>query len=260
MSNKKKITTIKCEKCFEYSNYKKIYKDKIWRICGIGNTINSNTRSCHKFKGVNEKMNDINNYKEIMKKLKPFYEKYTNGPNAISTDGMSISLELATFIYYLCNTYKFKTLMDRGSGFSSFVLRLYAEEQDFNVEVYSIDDNREWLNKTKNFLKENNLSIKKMYMWNWFYGRYKNKIKFDFMLEDAKKKLRVETSNEFTSFMDKENGVILWDDAKPHNGLITNQAIKLNINKYDIKKYTIDKYGRYGVITTKRKLEEFEKI
>lgn len=202
----------------------------------------------------------IDTYNETMEKLKPFYEKYTNGPNAISTDGMAISLETATFMYYLCDTYKFKTLMDRGSGFSSFVLRLYADEQDFDVKVYSIDDNKEWLNKTKEFLKLVDLDCKNIYLWSWFYGRYKNKLKFDFILEDAKKQLRMDTPNELTSFINEKNGMILWDDALVHNGILTNQCERLKMNKYDTIKYTMDKYNRYATLTTKRNLNCFEKI
>lgn len=179
--------------------------------------------------------------------LKDEYEWYTTN---ISTDGMAISLEMSAFMYAFCNEYKFETLMDRGSGFSSYVLRLYAKIQDFPVEVYSVDNHEGWLEKTKLFLERNNVSTDNLYMWDDFKGF---NIKFDFILEDAKKKLRVETPKQLVNFA-KNNGVILWDDAKVHSGLIDNMRKKKKMDFYDTKKYTIDKYNRYGVLTSRRKL------
>lgn len=201
----------------------------------------------------------IDDYNEKMEILRPFYERYTKGPDAISTDGMAISLETATFMYQLCHMYRFETLMDRGSGFSSFVLRKYAEDRHFSVDVYSIDDSKEWLDKTREFLEENYLNTDNLMLWDDFYKSYKNSIEFDFILEDAKKKLRVDTPNKLTSFIEYY-GIILWDDALPHNGLLTNQCEKLNMKKYNVKKYTFDSYGRYATLTTRRKLVDFEKI
>lgn len=194
-------------------------------------------------------------FKEIKEKLLPFYNDYTKN---VSTDGMAISLETASFMYYLCNKYKFKTLMDRGSGFSSFVLRLYAKEQkEFPVTVYSVDDSEIWLNKTKDFLEKYELNTDNMFIWEDFYKSFKNGVKFEFILEDAKKYLRVETPDELTSFL-RRDGVLLWDDSNAHGALINNQCSKLNMKRYDIKEFTIDKYNRYATLTTTRILKDFE--
>lgn len=202
-------------------------------------------------------MNDFDEkYYEVTETLKAFYDVYTS---KVSTDGMAISLKVATFMYFLCDKYKFRYVMDRGSGFSSFVLRFYAKKQLLPITVFSVDDSEEWLNKTESFLKYNYVDSNNLFLWDDFYSRFKNNLKFDFILEDAKKYLRVKTPNELTSFI-KEDGMILWDDAKVHSGLIGNQCMKKAMYMYNIKHLTLDDYGRYAALTTKRELKEFEKI
>jgi protein-L-isoaspartate O-methyltransferase len=186
-------------------------------------------------------------------KIESFYNYYTKN---ISPDNMAISLKLAFFMYELCNKYKFMTVMDRGSGFSSFILRLYAKEQDFPVTVYSVDSSSEWIEKTRSYLEQNNLSTKNLYVWNDFYGLFKGKIKFDFILEDAKSGLRRKTPNELTSFLSK-NGVMLWDDyhTKCHKIIIKKQCVRLNMEIVDIQEETLDSYGRFGALTTCRNMK-----
>jgi protein-L-isoaspartate O-methyltransferase len=183
-------------------------------------------------------------------KIEEAYKYYTEN---ISPDNMSMSLKLAFFMYELCNKFKFEIVMDRGSGFSSFILRLYAEEQDFPVTVFSVDSSSEWIKKTRSYLEQNNLSTKNLYIWDDFYRSFKGKIEFDFILEDAITILRKRTPNQLTSFLSK-NGVMLWDDyqTKYHKKIVKNQCVKLNMEIVDIQEETLDSYGRYGVLTRKK--------
>jgi predicted O-methyltransferase YrrM len=45
-----------------------------------------------------------------------------------------------------------------GSGFSSFVFRLYAKRTGEQVTVVSVDDSSEWLDRTRAFLEDSGLS------------------------------------------------------------------------------------------------------
>ena len=203
----------------------------------------------------------IKKYKKI---LKDDYEWYTTN---ISNDGMAMSLELASFMYLLCDTFKFETLMDRGSGFGSFVLRKYAKEND--AKVFSIDDNSEWLDTTKTYLKMHNLNTDNLYLWEKFYDIHypvclalNNFNMFDFILEDASTNLRVSTADEVISFLE-EDGVMLYDDAHyniTHQPIIKRQAKKLEMYEYDIKKITKDSYSRFGALITRKNIDWLEKI
>ena len=180
------------------------------------------------------------------------YDYYINNE---SMDGMPISVETAKFMYYLCNQCKFKTLMDRGSGFSSFILRLYASEQDFPVDVFSIDTDPDWIEKTKAYLDLRNLNTDNFYIWDDFYRNRKD-IRFDFILEDAKFELRITTYNQFIKLINAD-GVILWDDANhnSHKPIILSCAKELGFKVIDIKNLTVDKFGRCSTLTTNRQID-----
>jgi len=61
-------------------------------------------------------------YKTLFNSIKSEHKVYIEH---ISSPEMAMSLELAYFIMNYCIEYKPKRLLDLGSGFSSFVFRLY---------------------------------------------------------------------------------------------------------------------------------------
>ena len=194
---------------------------------------------------------------KYMEKLQDDYSWYTSN---ISSSGMAMSLELASFMYLLCDKFKFRTLMDRGSGFGSFVLRKYAGEQDFPVEVFSIDDNAEWLKKTKEYLHMKWLDSDNLFLWDDFLNLISPT--FDFILEDASTNLRVQTTNEMISLL-KEDGIVLFDDchyAVTHVPIIKKHKIEQEMFEYDIKELTIDSYTRFGTFLTRKDIDWLEKI
>ena len=57
--------------------------------------------------------------------IKKYYDKYVS---EISTPGMAISLESSLTILSLLEYFKPKSILDLGSGFSSFLFRLYKKK------------------------------------------------------------------------------------------------------------------------------------
>lgn len=195
----------------------------------------------------------IEEYKERLRKN---YEYYTKN---ISSDGMAISLNLASFMYMLCDLNKFEVIMDRGSGFSSYILRRYASEQDFDVVVFSIDTDIDWLDKTKEYLLNNNLSIDNIYIWDDIDCKEMNG-EFDFILEDAKLSLRISTFPEMFDLLN-DDGTILWNDGhyKTHRDILEANKEKFKYIE-DIEYITKDSYGRYGLLSSNVKLNYQKKI
>ena len=66
----------------------------------------------------------------------------------VSIAGYAISLEASKAILDLMVKYKPETILDLGSGWSSYLLRLKG------AEVWSVDTDKQWLEKTKVFLKQ----------------------------------------------------------------------------------------------------------
>jgi predicted O-methyltransferase YrrM len=99
--------------------------------------------------------------------LAPAYARYTA---TVSPAPISISLELAVFLRVLCEQTHPQSILDLGSGFSSYVFRCYARESvpvgfPAPPPVYSLDQSRRWLEKTRVFLDQQHLDTRHLATW-----------------------------------------------------------------------------------------------
>jgi len=79
----------------------------------------------------------------------------------ISRADMAASFELSSLTFQLCLNVKPKKMLDMGSGFSSYVLRTYADEST-ESKVYSVDDDSAWLEKTRNYLRDSKVNTENL--------------------------------------------------------------------------------------------------
>jgi predicted O-methyltransferase YrrM len=82
------------------------------------------------------------------------HARYATG---VSTPDYAISLELASFLLRLCRDRRPARLVDLGSGFSSFVFRRYQAGDPGDPEVWSVDDDAAWLERTASYLDDHGL-------------------------------------------------------------------------------------------------------
>jgi hypothetical protein len=85
-------------------------------------------------------------------RLASAWEEELRGPHhdytcKVSDQIFAISLRLATTMLALCDVAKPARLLDTGSGFSSYALRLWATRN--GGEVTSLDHDPDWLVRTK---------------------------------------------------------------------------------------------------------------
>lgn len=92
---------------------------------------------------------------EIKNLLEKDYNLYCN---KVSTEIMASSLECVLLLLGLCMDAK--SVIDFGSGFSSYALRKFAKIYNKDIEIYSVDDDVEWLDKTRQFIEQNGLDSK----------------------------------------------------------------------------------------------------
>lgn len=211
-------------------------------------SLQSGVRSYKKFKSIG-KFNHIT--PEIIARyntlLKPYYDLYIR---EVSRADMATSLELATFMYTICEINKYTRLLDMGSGLSSFVFRLYAKEHP-GVEVFSVDDDVAWLAKTKDYLSKHKLNTDKMLTLEEFLTL--KEFGFDCVLHDLN---FVEVRIDFVEKIlqtTKDHGIIIFDDVhKPDYQYALLRKLKDNrVKAYDLKSITHDKYGRFALAVVK---------
>lgn len=180
---------------------------------------------------------------DLRRILLPFFEEYIRD---VSSEIMAISLELSAFLLFLCDLRRPRRILDLGSGFSSFVFRHHMSGANPKPDVWSVDDSREWLDKTRSFLTRRNLPADRLISWDDFVRQDPGR--FDLILYDLggfefrkNSLVRVLRSAE-------AGGVLILDDVHAADyGRYVIRALKdRNRDYFNIRSYTLDHYGRYS--------------
>ena len=179
--------------------------------------------------------------------LMPYYQEYIRD---VSRPDMAASLELTVFIYTICKLNGYSKLLDMGSGLSSFVFRLYANETP-GVQVYSVDDDVAWLEKTKHFLQGHKLEVKGIIPLEEFLSL--GELDFDCILHDLNfVEVRINHVERLMKIA-KHNGIVIFDDAHKtdYSFSLLRMLKKKHAKLYNLKPVTLDSYGRFSVAAIK---------
>jgi predicted O-methyltransferase YrrM len=175
-------------------------------------------------------------------KLHPYYEEYIK---EVSRADMAASLEMAALLLTLCEIKGYKRLLDTGTGFSSFVFRLYAKQH--TAEVFSVDDDQAWLQKSIDFLKRHDVSTKNVIMIDDFLSG--SETGFDLALHDMNfVEIRINYVEQILQKMSR-GGFMIFDDVHKTEYLfpLLEKLKKLNQIPYDLRPVTLDRFGRYAL-------------
>ena len=177
-----------------------------------------------------------------MSKLQPAYSRYVS---EVSTWGWAASLEASAFLYTFASIQQSKRIVDLGSGFSSYVLRLCSMNELNGSVVYSVDYSSEWLDKTRSFLTDNDVPSDNMITWSDF--RNSDKGKFDLIFHDlgGERGIRYDSLPFVLTLLD-ENGTIVLDDMhKPgYEATVKREFDKSKLALYSLRSYTKEKASR----------------
>jgi predicted O-methyltransferase YrrM len=161
---------------------------------------------------------------------------------------MALSLETAALAWVLCEERKPSKIVDMGSGFSSFVLRHWAKTS--GAEVWSIDDDAAWLEKSRDFCRLTNVSVDNFETWDAFKNRDD---RFDLVIYDlGRMPCRVTNVEKSFDFL-KRNGIMIVDDMHKFNyGKEVRRVIEeKGLTGVDMKASTTDAHeGRHCWIVT----------
>lgn len=187
-----------------------------------------------------KKYNLFYNFKQIdNKEWNSIVDKYYYYISNISTESMAISLETSRLLYYYLKNNRVQRILDFGSGFSSYLFRSIHEN------VITVDDDLNWLEKTKMFLNDNKVYDSDLYHLGenaW------KELKYDFIFVDLNFIEERVKHIKLILTLTQENSVIIFDDVHKLNYLKELNK-KLNTQKgYILNKITFDKFGRYALI------------
>jgi len=177
--------------------------------------------------------------------LKPFYSQYVQ---RVSAADMAVSLRTASFLWAMCVGLEPKSILDLGSGFSSFVFRFYAKSRSTNV--WSVDDDPVWLARTRNYLATVDVPTDCLIVWNAFLSTTAT---FELVFHDlGNMQSRGRTLRHALARTNCHCGVLVLDDVHKEEYQVPMRDALANCRcRYlDAKAFTLDGFGRYcGVVT-----------
>jgi len=182
---------------------------------------------------------------EFRDRIFPYYDEYIHG---VSSEIMSVSLELCLFLLSLCEFRRPGRILDLGSGFSSFLFRFYAAGADPEPEVWSVDDSTEWLEKTRSYLARNDLPVSNLLTWDAFISRDAGR--FDLVLYDLGGfDFRRDSFSRVLESAGREAFLVVDDMHAAEYGRHVIHLLRRNdIPHFSVRTYTNDKYGRYSFL------------
>jgi hypothetical protein len=173
--------------------------------------------------------------------LGPAYQRYVSD---VSTPGMAASLETAAFLLALCRSERLSSALDLGSGFSSYVLRLWATEAD--CAVCSVDDDPAWLARTEEFLAAHDLPRGDLWLWPDLPNRT-----FDLVFHDLANGLRREAA--MPTALEASSRVVVFDDAhdRSHRAAMRTACAEAGAKLYSLRAITVDGMRRYAMLAVR---------
>lgn len=108
-------------------------------------------------------------------------DEYKYYIDKISSREMAASLECCLYLMSLYDALKPSNILELGSGFTSYCLRLYKKVNKLSTDIHSIDTNEGWLKKSVEYCDERKLDSSNFETWEYI----KNKdYKFDLIFVD----------------------------------------------------------------------------
>jgi hypothetical protein len=173
--------------------------------------------------------------------LRPSHEEYLA---SVSRADMAVSLELAAFLSALCDWLRPRKIADLGSGYSSFVFRSYAARAG-DCEVWSVDDDGDWLRRTRDWLEAQSLATGNLLLWDDFVREPPRGV--DLVLHDlGHMALRARVLDEV--LRRNENAIVVLDDMhKTDYGSFARGRLKGSPWRcLSLRAFTLDGLGRYS--------------
>jgi len=169
---------------------------------------------------------------------------YSEYVPAVSKAVYACSLPIAKYLWQLCEERKPKRLLDIGSGFSSYVLRAWAEAND--AEHWFIDSDAAWLDKTREFLMAQGLDWR--HSATWGAPGLAGQAPFDLVFFDVSEIAARSWYLRKTLDVVADGGVLIADDAnEPHyrDALTEHASYYRRECTYQDVEVKPDEWGRY---------------
>jgi predicted O-methyltransferase YrrM len=177
-----------------------------------------------------------------VRELAPLYQRYVN---IVSSSVWAVSLESAGLLHALCRLTRPRAILDLGSGFSSAVLRMYARDAPLGCVVHSVDDDPQWLERSREFLQSLDLSDEGLLLWS---ERSRLGSAYDLIFHDMGSMALRQESLGFVLAHRAASGLIVLDDMHktPYGAIAAQTCADAGLRVVTLRELTADVYGRFA--------------
>ena len=187
---------------------------------------------------------DFHTWRELQRDLDPAYSRYVK---EVSNPEWAASIQLAAFLWHVSRVTEPTSILELGSGFTSYVFRRYAEEHG-GVTVLSADNSEEWLQKTAEFLRDVGSGDDGLILLDNL-DEIAVERGYGLVFNDVFETLRPDMTAAAMRFRSPE-GIVVVDDAhrEPDRWSVMKCARGDGLEVYDLRPWTIDLYGRWALL------------
>ena len=182
---------------------------------------------------------------EVFPWFERLWDEYKRYCLTVSVRWMALSIETTAYAWWLCEQTQARRVVDLGSGFSSYMLRLYQQDHP-DVEVMSVDDNPEWLAKTEKWLARHDLPTDGLVTPDEFL----QSDGWDVVIYDYSGGEIRDAMMEPTVARAAADGFVIFDDAQAivHHLMAVDACRRHGMALFSLVEQTMDDVGRHAVL------------
>ncbi len=199
---------------------------------------------CDRFPGLDQYFLQEHAIREL---LHAAYQDYVS---QFSSSLISLSLNRASFLFFFSQLIQAKNILDLGSGFSSYVFRMYAQQAGLGV-VTSVDDSDSWLMETQRFLTRYNIESTQLLSLHQYVESNKDNPSADLCLLDLGDiALRQQLLPDLFYAVENHQMLLVIDDfhVPVYRRFITKLCMETNITVYSLRKATRRRLSHMALI------------
>jgi predicted O-methyltransferase YrrM len=174
------------------------------------------------------------------------WDAYWDYVKNVSHPQHAISLPTAALFMHLMDVRRPHSVLDLGSGFTSFVSRFWMHSRQYEACCVSVDTDPMWLAKTADFTYRYGVTSGELILDTELHRTER----FDVIIHDlANGEVRNEWAPIATSML-APGGVIIFDDMQHHGHHMaaSEAARQAGLDLHDVYDLTLDEFGRYAAV------------
>lgn len=172
---------------------------------------------------------------------------WTNYTTEVSTPDMAVALEVAAILAAIAECTSPKSILDLGSGFSSYVTRKIARQSGATVK--SVDDDPAWLQKTRDYLTK--MGVDPQNVGGLETLTDADRGRWDLVFHDlGRMETRAQWLGRALDAAHPERGWVLLDDChkpKYHNVVIA-ELERRGAKYFSLRELGCDRFGRFDIL------------